>query len=87
MARRNPKRKPGFTHNHECDRPFDYKPQALRTPLPSNSPRIASLLESIKLGVLSTASLAKLYNTSSSQVRRLRTHGLPFVASITKKWS
>ncbi len=85
MARRNPKSKPAFFHNYKCDRPgINHVKQALRTPLSSDSSRLDQLRASIAEGVLSIASLAKLYNTSSSQVRRLRNHDAPFVTRILK---
>ena len=85
MARRNPKSKPAFYHNYECDRPgINHVKQALRTPLAEGDSRLDQLRASIALGVLSIANLAKLYNTSSSQVRRLRNRDVAFVTRILK---
>ena len=79
MARRNPKRPAAFYKVNPAQRPgINHVKQALRTPLAEGDPRLEQLLQSIKLGVLSTAVLAKLYGTSSNQVRRLRDTGCAY---------
>jgi len=80
MARRVPKAKPGHHKTSPADRPgLDHKPQVLRKPLPLNSERIPQILASIEGGALSVRNIAKLYSTSTSQVRRLKNFGAAFI--------